>query len=114
MHEYGIAREIVRIAAQAATDAGARRVTGIKLVVGDLASVVDESVQLYFDLLAEETPVAGAKLIFERVPAELICQSCGHRYQLAGRQWRCPLCGGEGHLGEKGREFYVASVDVDD
>lgn len=114
MHEYGIAREIVRIAAKAANDAGARRVTGIKLVVGDLASLVDESVQLYFDLLAEETPVAGAQLTFERVPAELICQSCGHRYQLAGRQWHCPLCGGEGHLGEKGREFYVASVDVDD
>lgn len=114
MHEYGLAREMIRLATKAAAEVGARRVTSIKLVVGDLASVVDESIQLYFDVLAEGTPAAGAGLVFERVPAEIICRDCSHVYQLAGRQWRCPACGGEGRLGEKGREFYVGSVEVED
>lgn len=113
MHEYGITQDIIRAAVDAAAKAGAKRVTSVKLVIGDLASVVDSSVRFYFDILAEGTPVAGAELVFERVPAELMCQACGKVFPLAGRDWTCPDCGGAARITDRAREFYVESIEVE-
>lgn len=113
MHEYGITRGIIEAATEAAAKVGAKRVTAIKLVIGDLASVLDESVRFYFDILAEGTAAAGAELVFQRVPAELVCATCGKVFPLAGRDWTCPACGGRGRISDRAREFYVESIEVE-
>jgi hydrogenase nickel incorporation protein HypA/HybF len=40
-------------------------------VIGRLASIVDDSIQFYWDMISEGTICQGAKLHFKRVPAEL-------------------------------------------
>ena len=53
MHELPVAQSILDIAIRNGTQANARRVTDIFLVIGELSSLVDESIQFYWDARAE-------------------------------------------------------------
>jgi len=52
MHELSITEGILSIALGAA---GGRRIRTVNLVIGDLSSFVDDSVQFYFDMLSRGT-----------------------------------------------------------
>ena len=69
------------------------RILRIHLVIGELASIVDDSVQFYFDYLARTRLAAGAELVFRRVPVTLDCPACEHQWQPATADWTCPACG---------------------
>lgn len=114
MHEYGITRDVIAIACDAAGKAGAARVARINLVIGDLASVVDDCVRFYFEILAEGTMAGAAELAITRIPAELVCPECGERIPLRGRNWDCPVCGcNRCRVDSRARQFYVESVEVE-
>ena len=113
MHELGITQEILRIATEYAERAGAQRITDIYLVIGDLSSVVDDSVQFYFDFLSADTIAAGARLHFKRIAARLRCRKCGREFEPKGRDWRCPQCGSIAGKVVAGREFYLDSIEVE-
>jgi hydrogenase nickel incorporation protein HypA/HybF len=114
MHELSVTESIVEIATRYARDAGAGRITRINLVIGELSSIVDDSVQFYFDFVSEGTPAQGAQLSFERVGVSLRCQACGHEWAPPDAEWRCPRCGAGQALAVQGREFYVDSIEVED
>ncbi|MGI6367248.1 MAG: hydrogenase maturation nickel metallochaperone HypA [Anaerolineae bacterium] len=114
MHELAVTESIIEIATRNAAEAGASRVLAIHLVVGDLSSIVDDSVQFYFDFLSEGTMAAGARLMFERVSVELACAACGWHWQPVSADWQCPHCGQRQAKVVKGREFYVDSIEVED
>jgi len=113
MHEYAVTRNIVNIAVDEAAKAGASRIKTITLVIGDLSTIIDESVQMYFDIVSENTAAMGAKLVFKRVPAEFLCKQCGTAFKKPLKGFECPLCGSLGTPTEKGREFYIESIEVE-
>ncbi len=113
MHEYAVTRSLISIAVQEACKAGAAKITAIKLVIGDLSTIVDESVQMYFDIISEGTIANGARLIFKRVPAELCCKACGHRFNKPRQGFACPLCGQYGVPTGVGKEFYIESIEAE-
>lgn len=111
MHELPVAEDIVRVMEEEAKKSGLAKITRINLVIGELSSVIDESVQMYFELIAEGTPCANAKLSFEHVPAMLKCTACGREFPHE-RSFACPECGGDSVLLRgTGREFYIRSFD---
>jgi hydrogenase nickel incorporation protein HypA/HybF len=110
MHEFSVTQAILDIALRHAAD---RRITDIYLVVGELSSIVDESVQFYWDLIAKDTPAEGARLHFRRVPAELQCMVCFQKYRPEGQQLVCPFCGSVGAKILAGEEFYLEAIDVE-
>jgi hydrogenase nickel incorporation protein HypA/HybF len=114
MHELAVTESIIEIASRHAAQAGARRVLAINLVIGELSSIVDDSVQFYFDFCSEGTPAQGARLVFSRLNVQLACQECGHRWEPADADWRCPRCGAARALAVQGREFYIDSIEVED
>jgi len=113
MHEYAVTKNIVDIVVEEAKRAGAGKVTEIRLVIGDLSSVFDESVNMYFDIISSGTPAHGAKLVFRRMPAKFVCTVCTLEFDKPLRGFDCPVCGGQGKLTGAGREFYIESIEVE-
>jgi hydrogenase nickel incorporation protein HypA/HybF len=113
MHELAVTESILNIATKHAAPANAVRVTDVHLVIGQLSSIVDESVQFYWDMIAEGTICAGARLHFQRKPATLKCLDCDQTYTLAGELTDCPNCHGARIKVVAGEEFYVESIEIE-
>ncbi|MGE5138059.1 MAG: hydrogenase maturation nickel metallochaperone HypA [Rudaea sp.] len=113
MHELAVTENILRIAAKHAADAGAERVTRLYLVVGQLSSIVDESVQFYWDMISQGTIAQGARLHFRRVPIEIDCLDCGLRYSPGKDDLACPRCFSTNVRIVSGEEFYLDSIEVE-
>lgn len=113
MHELSVTESILSISTSHAQDASADRVTDIYLVIGELSSIVDDSVQFYWDIISQETICAGAQLHFKRIPASFRCQECGHEYAITREVQPCPLCGSYHLRVIAGEEFYVESIAVE-
>ena len=90
MHELSVTESILEIALKYAHQAQATRVSDLYLVIGRLSSIVDDSVQFYWEIVTEGTLCAGSKLHFQRVPAQMICLECGKEYLLDGELEPCP------------------------
>ena len=112
MHEMSITEDILRIVMQHAHKAGATRITHIHLVIGELASFIDDSIQFYFEILSPDTPAEGAELHFERIKTRFRCRQCGHEFEPENRNWTCPSCSALGGDVIAGKEFYVESIEV--
>ncbi|HEU4746261.1 MAG TPA: hydrogenase maturation nickel metallochaperone HypA [Anaerolineales bacterium] len=113
MHELSVTESLLKIAVEHAEKAKAGRVTDLHIVIGDLASMVDDSIQFYWDIIAKDTIAEQATLHFRRVPAELQCNTCSARYQPTDEELICPNCHGIGATIVSGEEFFLESIDVE-
>jgi hydrogenase nickel incorporation protein HypA/HybF len=114
MHEYPVTKEIIHIASEAAGKKGAKRVTKIALVIGELSGYASDSIQMYFDEIAKGTPCEGCLLDIKRVKPKLKCVSCGKVFDMSPLSFRCPECGGEAHPTEEGNEFYIEYIEAEE
>lgn len=112
MHEYSVTTNILDIAITEAKKANAHKITAIKLVIGDLSSIIDNSVQFYFGIASKDTIAEGAELIFRRIKAKIGCSQCGLVSERPEYGFQCPHCGGDGVLTEEGSEFYIEGILV--
>jgi hydrogenase nickel incorporation protein HypA/HybF len=114
MHEYQITRDIISTAEEFAAANGVEKVTAINLVVGDYSGCAADSLELYFDLIAQGTVCADARVNIERISPKLKCGHCGLYFERRPFEFACPRegCGGEGEPTEIGREFYIRSIQV--
>lgn len=111
MHELPVVEDVIRVVGEQAKERGFHKVTRITLVIGELASVMDESVQMYFELLAEGTPCEGALLVFEHTSALFRCSACGLEFPHE-REFVCPRCGADAVLVKgTGRDLYIRSIE---
>ena len=114
MHELPITQNILKIALQYAEKEGANRITTLNLVIGQLSSVIDDSIQFYWPIISEGTIAQDARLNFKRIPAELKCLSCETIYQLDDGQLRtCPNCDSSQVSILAGKEFQLESIQID-
>jgi hydrogenase nickel incorporation protein HypA/HybF len=114
MHELSVTQSILDIALRHANQAGAQRILAINLVIGDLTGFVDDSIQFYFDFLSKDSLAQGARLSFERIAARARCYACQAEYTPPdSRLWTCPACGALGGEVVAGKEFSVASLEIE-
>jgi hydrogenase nickel incorporation protein HypA/HybF len=111
LHELSIAESVVRIASR---QADGRRVTKVQMKVGYLRQVVPSALTFGFGLLAEGTPVEGAELEMEQIPAEGRCRSCGVESRLGSFPLQCVKCGGFDLEILKGEELMVESLELEE
>lgn len=91
MHEYSIVSALLeRVGAEAARHA-ARRVTSVRLSVGELSGVDGELLASAFDLVRADTICAGARLELVPVAALWSCPACGAEIS-SGAALRCTTC----------------------
>lgn len=113
MHELSVTESLLQLALSHANKARASKVTGLNLVIGRLSSIMDDSVQFYWDFVTENTICAGAKLNFERRPAILSCADCSTEYTIEKELTPCPKCGGFRTSIVSGEEFYLDSIEIE-
>jgi hydrogenase nickel incorporation protein HypA/HybF len=113
MHELAVTESILEIAVRYAQTAQARRVTDLYLVIGRLSSIVDDSVQFYWEMVCEGTLCAGSTLHFQRVPAQLRCLECETDYTLDGQLAPCPACESARVRVISGDQFFLDSIEIE-
>jgi len=109
MHELAITENILDIAQK---HAKGQHITALHLVIGMLSSIVDDSVQYYWDIITQGTSAEGAKLHFRRIPTEFQCRDCEVRYIPVKDDYACPNCGSLRLIIVAGEEFYLESIEV--
>ena len=114
MHELSVTQSILNIALEHAGKANAKRIEDIHIVMGELSTNVDDSVQFYWNLIAKGTLAEDAKLHFRRVVAQMQCLNCNHVYHPEDGELLCPSCGNAGARIIAGEEFYVESIDIEE
>ncbi|MGB9681370.1 MAG: hydrogenase maturation nickel metallochaperone HypA [bacterium] len=110
MHELAVTEEIIRLSLEVSKG---KKISAINIVIGELSSFVDDSVQFYFDILSKSTLAEGATLLFRRVPTKLRCYNCGKEFH-PDSTMTCPFCNHIGGEVIEGEEFYIDSIEVRD
>jgi hydrogenase nickel incorporation protein HypA/HybF len=119
MHELSIVTSIVEtvtetLAALPDAQKGAR-VLEVRLRVGELASVIPESLEFCWGIAIEGTPLEGSRLVVNLLPVVVHCDSCGQDVELEGVQsFRCPRCGEPCSDIRQGRELEIDSIEIED
>lgn len=113
MHELAVTQSVLEIVERHAQQAGAARVTDIFLCLGSLSSIVDDSVQFYWEVITTGTICECSKLHFSRIPAKVLCLDCQTEYTLDHDLIPCPSCGSPRIKIVAGDEFRVDSIEIE-
>ena len=113
MHELAVTESILQIAEKHAKEANASKVTDIYLVIGKLSSIVDDSVEFYWELISKNTLCEGSKIHFKRTPATMLCMACSNTFELTGELIPCPNCGSYQLKVQSGEEFWLESIEIE-
>jgi len=113
VHEFAIAQSLLEVAAGELRRVGAERAAALRLRVGSWSGVDEQLLSEAFALLAEGTPCADARLVFEQVRPQAACRACGGRFEVVHWNWRCPPCGGEGQLTRSGDELELVAIEAE-
>lgn len=115
MHELSIAASIVDAVTESVSNYPGAKVKEVRLRVGALASVIEDSLQFCWDVSIEGTPLEGAKLVVAIVPVVVHCAACGKQGELESLQsFRCPHCGEPVSDVQQGRELEIDSIEIDE
>ncbi len=94
MHELGITQGIIDRAREAAEANGARRVTDVYLAMTPAADFTQESIEMYFEMLAGDDELfRGAALHFDHRRVAATCLSCSDEFSTDAPHPVCPQCG---------------------
>ena len=113
MHELSVTESLLEIATKHAVQVNATKVTALNIVIGRLSSIVDDSVQFYWDFVSENTICQGSKLYFSRKPALLQCQTCRNEFEISKEMTPCPDCGSYNTCILSGEEFFLDSIEIE-
>lgn len=110
MHEMALAEGILQVVLDAADGQNVRRV---QLQVGRLQMVVPDSLEFSFQLVADGTPAAEARIEMEETPARLRCGQCGAESELDLPPFNCRHCGAADIEVISGDEVLVDAVELE-
>jgi hydrogenase nickel incorporation protein HypA/HybF len=113
LHELFVSQSLLQLALQHAEKASAVRINAIDLLIGELSSIIDDSVAFHWDIISQGTIAEGAELRFNRVPAKVFCRDCAEENALKNGQLLCPVCGGNNITPTAGTEFLLQSIEVE-
>ncbi len=113
MHELYATQAILEKAVQKAGEQNAKRITNLYLVVGEISTFSDDSVQFCWDEICKGTIAEKAKLHFRHALAEMQCMACFTKYHPENGEIACPNCGSAGAKILAGEEFYMEALDVE-
>ncbi|MEU6586112.1 hydrogenase maturation nickel metallochaperone HypA [Nocardia sp. NPDC046763] len=110
MHEMAITQSVIDAVGE---HAAGRTVHSVTLEIGALCAVVPDALRFCFELAAEGTVAAGARLDIHLVPGTARCRACGRDFVLPDPVLLC-RCGSADVEVTAGRELRIRSMEVSD
>ncbi|HEY1580557.1 MAG TPA: hydrogenase maturation nickel metallochaperone HypA [Terracidiphilus sp.] len=115
VHELSIISSIVDSVTEALAAYPGARVKEVRLRVGALASVVEDSLQFCYGIATDDTPLAGSALVVKVLPVLAHCIKCDADVEIASLQsFRCPHCGEPVSDLRQGRELEIESIEIEE
>jgi hydrogenase nickel incorporation protein HypA/HybF len=111
MHEMSITQGIIDLCL---AHAGGRQILSIDVEIGELSSVVPESIEFCFEACSRDTSLEGARLTIIRVPGVGKCQECEKETPLSELYDACRNCGSNQVTIVAGEELRVREIEVED
>lgn len=108
MHELAIAQGVIETIVDRLGDT---RVLAVHLRIGKVSGVVPDAIRFCFDLVAEGTPVEGARLQIEEPDGAARCRTCGAQFVVADLILLC-ACGSADVDLQGGQELLISAVEV--
>ena len=109
MHEMAIAEAIRDTVRARATDG---RVERVDVRIGHLRQVVPDSLAFAWEVLTQDSDLAGSALVIDYVPATVACNACAAVTELDLPILQCGACESFDVALRTGEEFELASFDV--
>lgn len=109
MHELSLTQAVVAAIAERLGDA---EVTVVRLEIGRLSGVFVDSIRFCFDLVAEGTSVAGARLEIDEPAGRARCRECATGFDADDPLVLCPACASANVEILSGRDLRIVSVEV--
>jgi hydrogenase nickel incorporation protein HypA/HybF len=115
MHELSIVTSVVESVTESLKAYPGAKVLEVRLRVGSLAAVVEDSLQFCWGIATDDSELAGARLVVHAVPVTVHCAACGENGALESLQsFRCPNCGAPATDVRSGRELEIESVEIEE
>ena len=114
MHELSIVSSVVDSVTESLRSYPGARVTEVRLRVGVLTSVVEDSLQFCYGIATDGTPLAGSKLVVNMVPVTVYCRACDSEAPLQSLQsFHCPNCGAPSEEVRHGLELQIEAIAIE-
>ena len=101
MHELGLMTGVMDAAVEAAREAGATRLLGVRVSIGEATEAVEDALVFAFEALAE------------MIRPRSVCLECGHEFEHDLYNRFCPVCDSFATELLAGRELQIDSIEVD-
>ncbi len=113
MHETAIVSSLFEVIDRQVARHGIRKVSRVRLKVGDFALVEPMTLRACFEVFAEGTVVEGAELVIQGVPIMARCHMCGLEFEVKNYDFRCLSCASSRVDMLSGKELHIDSLDVE-
>lgn len=113
MHEAAIAKEICTIVLAEAKKHKKKKVKAIKLLFGELTSVVPEAMKFAMASMTQGTIMEGCSVSIKMKKVKVQCSECGKKYAVKDLIFLCPACKGIKHVTITGKELSVESIEME-
>lgn len=115
MHELSVVKGIIKTVTSEARKKKIHKISGINIVVGDLSSMIDDSLKYYFELLSHNPVLKRSKLHISRTQAIMVCNTCQAKIPASlPLPSACVKCKSMDIHVNGGMEFYIDSIEVQD
>ena len=113
MHEFSLMTGVLDAVEASAREHGASRVVEIKLVIGEMAEVLEDAMDFAFEALTPTTLAEGARLTMIKIVPKSRCLACGTEFEHDRYHFYCPVCDSLATELLAGRELYIESMEIE-
>lgn len=111
MHELSIICSAMETVNAQCEENHIKRVTKIKLVMGDFVAVDSSALDFAFKYITRGTICEGAELQVENITPMAYCDNCSKEFQVSFMIKTCPICGEFSNEITKGYEMLLYSIE---
>jgi hydrogenase nickel incorporation protein HypA/HybF len=115
MHELSIISNVVDSVLESLAAYPGARVKEVRLRIGALAAVVEDSLQFCYGIATDGSDLEGSKLTIRILPMVAHCDSCNKDVEIPSVQsFRCPQCDQPLSDLRQGREMEIDSIEIEE